>query len=330
MAKVLRLHEYKGVDGIKLDDIEVTEPREGEVRIKVAAFSLNYGDFELFENKYVFSMELPARFGDECSGVIDAVGAGVTEHKIGDRVSTLPWMNEGFGVNGEFAIVPARFVARNPDNLSSEQGCSVWVAYMTAYYAMFDISNIKAGDWVLITAASSSSGLAAMEICKMVGAKTIATSRSHKNDEFLLEAGFDHVIAQSDGEIAPTILEITKNEGVNVVYDPLGGPLIRDYSYALAQNPQIIIYGNMDPTPTVLPEIVLTQKRAFIRSYSVYQYIYDKEARDRGIKFCHDGLKSGELSAYFETSFSMENFKDAYEHQKVSTNRRGKILISTK
>jgi len=318
MAKVLRLHEYTGVDGIRLDDIPVGEPGRNEVRINVVAFSLNYGDFELFENKYVFSMELPARFGDECAGVIDAIGPGVTGFEVGDKVCTLPWMNEGYGVNGAFAIVPADFVARYPDNLSVEEACSVWVAYMTAYFALFDISNIKAGDYVLITAASSSSGLAAMEICKMVGAKTIGTSRTHNNDAFLLEVGFDHVIAQidyemGDGKMAAVIMELTDGKGVNVAYDPIGGPILRDYAYALAQNPQVIIYGNMDPRPTVLPEIVLTQKRAFIRSYSVYQFIYDKETRDRGIRFCYNALKSGELKAYFERVFSMEDFRQAFE-----------------
>jgi len=333
MAKVLRLHEYTGVGGIRLDDIPVSEPGQNEVRINVDAFSLNYGDFELFENKYVFSMDLPARFGDECAGVIDAIGPGVSGFKVGDKVCTLPWMNEGYGVNGAFAIVPADFVARYPDNLSVEEACSVWVAYMTAYFALFDISKIKAGDHVLITAASSSSGLAAMEICKMVGAYTIGTSRTHNNDEFLLDAGFDHVIAQSDyemgdGKMASTIMELTAGKGVNVAYDPIGGPILRDYAYALAQNPQVIIYGNMDPRPTVLPEIVLTQKRAFIRSYSVYQFIYAKEAREQGIRFCYDALKSGKLKAYFEKVFPIEDFRQAFEHQKSASTRRGKILIS--
>jgi len=328
MAKVLRLHEYTGVSGIRLDDIPVSEPGPNELRINVDAFSLNYGDFELFENKYVFSMDLPARFGDECAGVIDAIGPGVSGFKVGDKVCSLPWMNEGYGVNGAFAIVPADFVARYPDNLSVEEACSVWVAYMTAYFALFDISNIKAGEHILITAASSSSGLAAMEICKMVGAYTIGTSRTHNNDEFLLEAGFDHVIAQSDGEMAGTILELTSGAGVNVAYDPIGGPILRDYAYALAQNPQVIIYGNMDPRPTVLPEIVLTQKRASIRSYSVYQFIYDKEARERGIRFCYNALKSGELKAYFERVFPIEDFRQAFEYQKSASTRCGKILIS--
>ncbi len=106
MPKVLRLHEFKGPAGLRIDELPLTEPDGNEIRIKVDAFSLNYGDFELMDNGYVFSVDLPSRIGDEAAGVIDAVGPDVTGFKIGDRISTMPWMNEGYGVDGEFAIVP--------------------------------------------------------------------------------------------------------------------------------------------------------------------------------------------------------------------------------
>ena len=89
MPRVLRLHEYSGISGITLDDIPLGAPGEGELRIAVDAFSLNYGDFDLFDNSYMFSMALPARFGDECAGTIDAIGPGVTGFSIGDRVSVV-------------------------------------------------------------------------------------------------------------------------------------------------------------------------------------------------------------------------------------------------
>ena len=106
MPKVLRLHEFSGPSGLQIDDVPLTEPKDNEVRFKVEAFSLNYGDYELMENGYVFSIDLPSRIGDEAAGVVDAVGSKVTRFKIGDRVSSMPWMNEGYGVDGEFAIVP--------------------------------------------------------------------------------------------------------------------------------------------------------------------------------------------------------------------------------
>jgi len=330
MAKVLRLHEYTGVDGIRLDDIPMTEPGEGEIRIKSDAFSLNYGDFELFENKYMFSMELPARFGDECAGKVDAIGAGVEEFSIGDRVSTIPWMNEGYGVNGEFAIIPADFVAHYPENLTAEEACCIWVAYLTGYYAFIDIANVNKQDTVLITAASSSAGMAAMEICRMYGARTIGTSRTNKNREFLLDIGFDHVIAQSDGEMSESIMEYSAGAGARIIYDPIGGKIVQDYADGMAQNAIIFLYGGMDPSPTVLPEIVMTQKAACLRPFSVYNHIYDKASRQRGIRFVFDALSKGDLKAYVEKVYPLNDFRQAFEEQLQSTTRRGKMVVSTR
>jgi len=329
-ARVLRLHEFKGIDGIHLDEVEIGEPGPNEVRIAVEAFSLNYGDFELFEDKYMFSLDLPARFGDECSGIIDAVGENVDNFKIGDAVSTLPWMNEGYGVDGEFAIVPADFVAHYPSNLSPSEACCIWVAYLTAYYALVEIASVHADDWVLITAGSSSAGLAAMETCRMFGAKTIATSRTSQNQEFLLQAGFDHVIAQDAGQLAAQILKYSQNEGTRIIYDPIGGKIVQDYAPALAQNAIIFLYGGMDPSPTILPEIEMTQKAACLRPFSVFNHIDEKPSRDRGVRFVYEALEKGDLLSHVEKVYPLEEFREAFEDQKKSVARRGKMVISTK
>jgi len=331
MAKVLRLHEYKGLEGIHLDDIPLAEPGYREVRLSVDRFALNYGDFEMFQDEYTFSLgELPARFGDECSGVVDAVGLGVTEFKVGDKVSALPWMNAGFGIAGEFAIIPADFVAHYPDNLTPDEASSVWVGYLTAYYPLFDDAKITADDTVLITAASSSAGIAAMELCKMIGAKTIGTSRSHNNDDFLNEIGYDHIIAQVDGNMSEKIMEYTQGKGVRVIYDPIGGPIVQDYADAFAQNAIVFLYGGMDPEETILPEEQMTTTGTVFMPYTLYNYIYDKEARERGVKFCYEGFKSGKLRPFVEKVFPIEKFKDAFTYQQAATTRFGKLLINPK
>jgi len=278
----------------------------------------------------MFTMALPARFGDECAGKIDAVGPGVDRFSIGDRVSTIPWMNEGYGVDGEFAIVPADFVAHYPENLTAEEACCVWVAYLTANYAFVDISDVNKDDCVLITAGSSSAGMAAMELCRMFGAKTIATSRSNKNREFLLDIGYDHVIAQSDGDMAERIMEYSDGQGARIIYDPIGGKILQDYAKGLAKNAIIFLYGGMDPSPTVLPEIEMTQAAACLRPFSVYNHIYDQASRERGVDFVFDALSRGDLKAYVEKVYPLENFRQAFDDQLQSTSRRGKMVVSTR
>lgn len=330
MAQVLRLHAFEGIGGIRLDDIPVGEPGPGEVRIEVEAFSLNYGDFSLFDNDYMFTMDLPARFGDECSGVIDALGPGVTSLQVGDRVGTLPWMNAGYGVDGEFAIAPERWVTCSPANLSPEQGCCVWVAFLTGYYALIDIADIQRSDWVLIPAGSSSAGQAALQLCQMVGARAIATSRTASNRAFLLDCGFEHVIAQSEGEIAERLMAMTGGEGCRVVYDPIGGPLMQAYAGGVKQDAVVFLYGDMDRRPTEIPEIIFTQKAAVIRPFSVYNHLRDKESRDRGIRFVHDAVLRGDLVPRVEKVFALEDFRAAFEEQLQSTSRRGKMVICTR
>jgi len=181
---------------------------------------------------------------------------------------------------------------------------------------------------VLITAASSSAGIAAMEVCRMVGAKTIGTSRSTNNHAFLKDIGFDHVIAQTDGNMSESIMEFTGGKGVRIVYDPVGGAIVQEYADAFAQNAIVFLYGGMDPTETTLPEMQMTEKAVVFMPYTLYNYIYDKEGRERGLKFCYDGLKSGQLRPFVEKVFPIEEFKEAFEYQQKATRRVGKLLIS--
>jgi len=95
MARFVRIHEGNGLDRLRLDDLPIPEPKNDEVRIRVEAFALNYGDFGLMDNDYPFLLDFPATFGDEMCGIVDTVGPGVTQFSHGDRVGSLPWMATG-------------------------------------------------------------------------------------------------------------------------------------------------------------------------------------------------------------------------------------------
>ena len=327
MPKVLRLHEFTGPDGLRIDDITKPDPKGNEVRFNVEAFALNYGDFELMENGYVFSIDLPSRMGDEASGIVDAIGPEVTQFKIGDRVSSMPWMNEGYGVNGEFAIVPETFLAKYPENLTAAEGCSIWVTYLTAYYALVEISKIKKDDFILITAASSSAGLAAMDVAHLLGATAIGTTRTSENKQFLIDAGVDHVIVTSKEDISERVQDISKGKGARVIYDPIGGPLVMKYAGAMGQNCDIYLYGGMDPRPTVIPEMEMIRKAAVARPYSVYNHIYDKEQRERGVKYIYEALESGKIKPRVDRTYPLEDFRKAFDYQLKGKGRTGKIII---
>ncbi len=165
MPKIIRFHETGGADVLKVENLPLTEPGEGEVRLKVEAIGLNRAEIMFREGQYLEDPELPSRLGYEATGIIDAVGPGTSGVQIGNRVSTIPGFSMGkYGVYGESAIVPAYAVASYPENLSAVEGAAIWMQYLTAFGALIEFGQLKKDDSVLITAASSSVGLAAIQI----------------------------------------------------------------------------------------------------------------------------------------------------------------------
>lgn len=328
MPKQLRLHRFDGPAGLQIDQVAIRQPTVGEVRIAVEAFALNYGDLYLMNNEYVFDVNLPTPIGDEAVGIIDAIGEGVTAHKVGDRVSTLPFMNEGFQVSGESIIVPSEFVTSYPANLSTAQACSIWVQYLTAYYPLVELSELSADDWVLITAGASTAGAAALEICRMQNINAIATTRSHSQKDYLLDMGATEAIVPDD-DFCDRLMEITKGKGVKTVYDCVGDPLMKGYSEALASSgAQIFLYGRLDDTPDLVPALPMIRVAAIMRPFSVYHHIYDPVQRERGVKFVFDAVMKGKLTPQVDKVFPLDDFRDAFDYQIKAKGRRGKIVLS--
>ena len=327
MPKFLRIHEGHDIDCLKMDDLPLREPVADEVRIKVQAFGMNYGDLDLMADNYPFILDRPSLFGDEAAGVVDALGPDATKFRIGDRVGTLPWANKGYGVNGEYAFIPQDYVARNPENLSAEMAAAMWVQYLTAYYALFTAANIQAKDFVLNCAASSSAGIGATQLAKLVGATVIGTSRTSANRDFILETGADHVIATGEEDVCTRILEITGGEGARIIYDPVGGPLTEQYAGGMAKNAIVFLYGSMADMDTVVPINEMIQQSAIMQPHSVYQYIDDPELRKEGVDYVLDALSEGKIEPLVDRVFEFDNFRDAFEYQVAAKKRRGKLVI---
>lgn len=333
MSRALILREFKeygDLSALKLEEIERPEPAADELLIDVEAFALNFGDFELYTGNYTFTLDLPARVGDECAGRVIAVGSDVENFKVGDRVSTMPAIYGKNGVNGELSVYQAKYCAHVPDNISSVEACAVWVSYFTAYAAMIEVADVKPDDYVLITAGSSTAGIAAMEICRHIGAKTIATSRTSAKRDMLLQKGYDYVIAQDADDLSASINEVTGGKGARVIYDPIGGRIVQDYKDALGQDAIIFLYGGLDQSPTILPEIEMTQKNACLRPFSVFNYIDKDDLRARGVRYVQNGLSEGWLNPQVGDVYSLNDWRKAMDDQYNSRVKQGKTVIRVK
>jgi len=327
-SKTIRFHEIGSADLLKIETLPIVEPKESEVRIKVEALGINRAEVMLREGQYLENPVFPSRLGYEASGIVDAIGVKVTSVKVGDRVSTIPnFSMVSYGVYGESAIVPEAAVAKYPENLSPQEGTAIWMAYLTAYGAIVEIGKVIPNDYVLITASSSSVGLAAIQIAKAEGSTVIATTRGHNKKQFLLDAGADHVIITNDENIEERVSSITNGNGANLIFDPIGGSLLEKLAETASVGGTIIEYGSLSPDPTPYPLFIALKKGLIIKGYTLFEITTYTEKLKRGKEYLFDKLKNDELKPIIDKIFSLDEIVDAHKYME-SNQQKGKIVVS--
>jgi NADPH:quinone reductase-like Zn-dependent oxidoreductase len=329
MPRIVRFHETGDADVLRLDELPLAKPEAGEVRLKVEAIGLNRAEVLFRQGMYLENPELPSRIGYEAAGVVDAVGPGVSDVQIGDRVSTIPSFSMGqYGVYGESAIVPAHAVASYPDNLSAAQGAAIWMQYMTAYGALIELGKMRPDQTVLITAASSSVGLAAIQITKSVGARAVATTRGPEKKAFLLEAGADHVIVTDEEDMALQIEAVSDGKGAHMIFDPVAGRFLEKLAQAAAPGATIFEYGALSLAATPFPLFDALGKGLTVRGYTLFEIVQQPDMLQRGKAFVYDGLESGTLKPVIDSTFSLDKIADAHRYME-SNRQKGKIVVTT-
>lgn len=327
MPKIVRFHETGAAEVLKLEELPLAEPGPGEVRLQVAAIGLNRAEVMFRQGQYLETPELPSRIGYEAAGIVDAVGPGVSGIRIGDRVSTIPSFAMGrYGVYGESAIVPATAVARYPEHLSPVEGTAIWMQYLTAFGALVEFGRIKMGDPVLITAASSSVGLAAIQITKAAGALAIAATRGADKKQFLLDAGADQVIVTDEEDLVKRVMALTDGNGASTVFDPVAGPFLETLAAATAAGGTIFEYGALSPQPTPFPLFAVLGKGLTLRGYTLFEIVRDPGKLARGKQYIDDGLKSGALKPHIDRTFPLSAIVEAHRYME-SNRQKGKIVI---
>ncbi len=328
MPKIVRFHETGGAEVLKVEDLPLAEPGKGEVRLKVEAIGLNRAEIMFRKGKYLEAPQLPSRLGYEAAGIVDAVGPGISGIHIGDRVSTIPSFSMGqYGVYGESAIVPDYAVAHYPDNLSASEGAAIWMQYLTAFGALIELGQLQSEDVVLITAASSSVGLAAIQITKAVGALAIATTRGADKKPFLLEAGADHVIVTDQEDLGERVKEFTSGKGARLIFDPIAGPLLEKLAEAAASGGIIFEYGALAPVATPFPLFPALAKGLAVRGYTLFEITKDRVKLTHGKQYIYDRIQSGTLRPILDRTFSLDAIADAHRYME-SNQQKGKIVVT--
>lgn len=327
MTRVVRIHAYGDASVLKIDDIEVAAPAADEVRIAVKAIGLNRAEVMFRNHAYLQEATFPSRLGYEAAGVIETVGEAVTEFRKGDVVSVIPALDIArWGTYGELANVPSRVVVKHPEILSFDEAASVWMQYVTAWGALIEQARLTRGDFVIITAASSSVGLAAFQIARKVGATVIATTRRSAKRQSLLNAGAHYVIATEEEDLAAKVAETTGGKGARVVFDPVGGPSFEPLTRAMARGGILLQYGALSPEPTPFPLFTVLGKSLTLKGYLYSEIVADDDALDRAKRFILDGLKTGELRPLIARTFALDEIQDA--HRFLESNEQiGKVVV---
>jgi NADPH:quinone reductase-like Zn-dependent oxidoreductase len=328
MVKVVRFHETGGPDVLRIEELPPREPGPDEVRINVEAIGLNRAEAMFRSGQYLEPVTLPARIGYEAAGRIDAVGSAVEGFRPGDAVSVIPSfsMND-YGVYGEQAVVPARAVVKTPPGTSAVEAAALWMQYLTAYGALIDIGGLASGDFVIIPAASSSVGLAAIQIARMVGATPIATTRSSAKKLALLEAGAAHVIATAEEDLEAEVKRITGGQGARIVFDPVAGPYVETLAAATARGGTIFLYGILSMQPTPFPLFKALSSGLTLRGYTLFEITSDAERLVRGVAFVERGLAEGVLKPKIAKMFRLDEIVEAHRYME-SNEQIGKIVAT--
>jgi len=327
MAKAVRIHTQGGPEVLEIEDTEIGAPGPGEVRLKVEAVGLNRAEAMYRAGRYPVPCELPSRMGYEGAGTIEALGAGVEGFAVGQRVCVLPMTQPSLGLWAEQAIVPARVLLPAPPGLTPAEAASIWMQYMTAW-ALIEVAEIGIGDGVIVRAASSSVGIAAIQLANWAGSVSIACTRTSDKAAALREQGAAHVIATEEEDLVARVMEITGGKGARTAFDPVGGAYVDTLAQALAQRGILFIYGGLSGEPTPYPHWPCAMKGLSMRGW-VASEIWNhphrfKAAQEKVLA----GLAGGQLKPVIARTFNgLEQIAAANEYLE-SNQQVGKVVVT--
>jgi NADPH:quinone reductase-like Zn-dependent oxidoreductase len=328
MSRMIGFAQAGGPEVLNFLDRPVPAPGPGEVRIQVKAIGLNRAESMWRRDAYIEPVKFPAGLGYEAAGLVDAVGEGVTNIAVGDAVSAIPSfsMND-YTTYGESILLPADTVVKHPAAMSFTEAASIWMMFVTAYGALIEDAKVGAGDFVIIGAASSSVGLAAIQLARFAGATTIALTRTSKKTSALLAIGAAHVIATRETDMLAEVMKITGGAGARVVFDPVAGADFSRLVSALSFQGVAYVYGLLADGLTPIPVLDMIGKMTTIKAHNIWLTSGDIDRRKAAAAFILAGLAAGALRPVIDRTFRFGDMVAAHRYLE-DNDQFGKIVVT--
>ena len=274
MSKAIRIHEYGGPEVLRWEDVPVSEPGPGQLRIRHAAIGLNYIDVYHRNGLYPLP-SLPWTLGMEGAGRVEAVGAGVTEFQVGDRVA---YASPPVGAYAEVRLIPADRVVALPETIDDQTAAAMMLQGMTAQYLLRRTYRVQPGYAILLHAAAGGVGLIASQWARQLGALVIGTVGSDEKAEIARAHGCHHTIVYSRENFVDRVREITNGQGVAVVYDSVGQETFTGSLDCLRPLGMMVSFGNASgPVPPFEPGLLAAKGSLFLTRPTVMTYTAKRE-----------------------------------------------------
>ena len=307
-ARIVRIEEYGGPEKMTLATVELPFPAVGEVQLRQTAIGFNYID--VYQRTGIYPLPLPTGLGHEAAGIVEAVGPGVDQFKLGDRVA---YMNAGVGAYSDYRNVPADRLVSIPVGVSDEQAAALLFKGITAQYLLKKTHVVKPGEIILVHAAAGGVGQILCQWAKGLGAFVIGTAGSEEKCAIAREAGCDIAVNYSEENWPAAILEASGGKKANVVYDSVGKDTFLKSLDCTAQFGLVVLYGAASgPAPAIEPDLLNKKGCLFLTRPSVFPHNADPAIFSANAADLFDAISSGLVTSHIGARFTLDDIAAAH------------------
>ncbi len=311
MSRAVIIEKNGGPQELKVVDVKVGEPGEGEIKIAHKAVGLNYID--VYQRAGLYALPLPLHMGMEASGIITAVGAGVTHLKVGDRAA---YASNPPGSYSEERVMPAKCVVKLPEAISFETGAAMMLKGLTAQYLLkrtLPQGGLHKGDFVLFHAAAGGVGLIACQWARALGYQLIGTAGSDEKCALAKTNGAAFTINYSKEDFLIRVKEITGGKGVKVVYDSVGKDTWEKSLDCLAPLGLFASFGNASgPVPPFSPGILAGKGSLYMTRQTLFTHLATRESTQAMADDLFDAVITGKIHIHIDQTYKLENVQQAH------------------
>lgn len=310
LTKAVRFYGTGTPEVMRYEDVEIGEPSAGEVRLRHVAVGLNYAD-TYFRNG-TYPIPLPNGIGVEAAGIVEAVGEGVTDFVIGDRVTYTGFLNT-LGAYSVERLVPANALIKLPEGISCETAAAMTMRGLTASYLMRRVYNFKAGNTILLHAAAGGVGLIVSQWAKLLGLTVIGTTSSEEKAAVARAYGCDYVINYSHENVAERVREITNGVGVNVVFDSVGKDTFMSSLDSLKRRGLLVCVGTASgPIPAFDPVLLAMKGSLYMTRPALADYIADPAEKRELANELFDHVSNGRIKIEINQRYELKDAVQAH------------------